>query len=242
MKLVIAIICVVLSANTYSQQAGIAQHYDFASIEYLIEQEIGRIVVPQFYQNIGISVTIAPLPADRAQHLATSGLKDGEIMRIWDYGLENPSTVRVPTPYYYLETMPFVLKKTGIEIKSADDLANYRVARVRGVKHTNKITEGLPSVYDVNSTQTMFRLLLKGKVDVALTNTIDGLVSLERMGYQDLVVPMKEPLVAFPLYHYLNQKHLALVPFIDQEIQRLQQSSELKALIQRAELEVISKK
>ncbi|TWX56179.1 hypothetical protein [Colwellia hornerae] len=37
-------------------------HYNFASIELLIEQEVGRIVLPQIYKNIGIDITITPLP------------------------------------------------------------------------------------------------------------------------------------------------------------------------------------
>lgn len=85
------------------------KHYDFASIELLIEQEVGRIVLTQVYENIGINITISPLPGKRAQYVANTGMKDGEIMRIWTYGDENPNTIRVPTPYYYLETMPFVL-------------------------------------------------------------------------------------------------------------------------------------
>lgn len=71
---------------------------------------MGRIVLTQVYKNIGINITISPLLGKRVQCSANSGIKDGEIMRIWTYGEENLNTIRVPTPYYYLETMPFVLK------------------------------------------------------------------------------------------------------------------------------------
>jgi polar amino acid transport system substrate-binding protein len=55
-------------------------------------------------------------------HAATAGGKDGEIMRIWTYGKENPTTLRAPTPCYQLETMPFYKKGRGVVINNKTDL------------------------------------------------------------------------------------------------------------------------
>ena len=74
-----------------------AEEYHFVSINNLIEQEVGRIVLPQVYKSLGIDITIVPMPGQRAQYEASSGNRDGEIMRIFTYGLENPTTHRVPT-------------------------------------------------------------------------------------------------------------------------------------------------
>ncbi|PKI16077.1 substrate-binding periplasmic protein [Colwellia sp. 12G3] len=216
----------------------LANHYNFASIELLIEQEVGRIVLTQVYKNIGINITISPLPGKRAQYVANLGMKDGEIMRIWTYGEENTNTIRVPTPYYYLETMPFVLKKSDIVISMKGDLAKYRLTKIRGVKHTNNITQGLTSIYDMSSTQDMFKLLLSGKVDVVLTNTIDGNLALARLGLAN-VVAMQKPLARLSLYHYIHKKHQNLIPIIDKELQRMKHSGELIQLISFAEQRVI---
>jgi len=212
----------------------INKHYQFSSIEYLVEQEVGRIVIPKIYNNLGISVDITPLPGKHAQHVATTGIKDGEIMRIFTYGEENPSTIRVPTPYYYLETMPFVLEGSNVSIVQAADLKNYRLVKVRGVKHTNNITEGLVNVHEANSTENMLRLLTSGQVDVALTNTIDGILVSKRLGLRN-ISPLKYPLATLPLYHYIHKKHQALVPLVDNEIRRLKANGELDALIAEAE-------
>jgi hypothetical protein len=208
--------------------------YDFASIEFLIEQEIGRIVLTQLYKNIGIDISTSPLPGKRAQYVANSGVKDGEIMRIWTYGVENDNTIRVPTPYYYLETMPFVLEHSGIVIIQKEDLKNYRLTKIRGVKHTNNITKGLTNIYEMSSTDEMFKLLLSGKVDVVLTNSLDGHLALKRLGLKD-VIPMKEPLARLPLYHYVNKKHSKIVPVINNEIARTKNNGELAQLIRLAE-------
>ncbi|WP_281561380.1 transporter substrate-binding domain-containing protein [Thalassomonas sp. RHCl1] len=224
-----------------SAQTPVGANYEFASIEYLSEQELGRIVLPQIYKNLGIDINIIPLPANRAQYVASSGNKDGEIMRIWTYGDENSTTIRVPTPYYYLETMPFVLKQQQITIRHIEDLKHYKLVKVRGVKHTNNITAGLSQVYEVNSTEAMFRLLRSGKVDVALTNTLDGNLVLKRLGYQNIIA-MEKPLAVLPLYHYIYQKHQALVPVIDQEIKRLKNNGDLQQLIEKAEKQIIQNK
>ena len=216
----------------------LATHYNFASIELLIEQEVGRIVLTQVYKNIGIDITISPLPGKRAQYVANSGLKDGEIMRIWTYGDENANTIRVPSSYYYLETMPFVLKNSDISILKKQDLAKYRLTKIRGVKHTNNITQGLKNIYEMSSTEDMFKLLLSGKVDVVLTNTSDGNLALERLGLSN-IVSMEKPLTRLPLYHYIHKKNKNLVQLVDQEILRMKGNGELASLIQQAEKSIV---
>lgn len=214
-------------------------HYNFASIELLIEQEVGRIVLAQVYENIGINITITPLPGNRAQHVVNYGLKDGEIMRIWTYGEENPNSIRVPTPYYYLETMPFVLKNSNVVILQKDDLAKYRLTKIRGVKHTNNITQGLTNVHEMSKTEEMFTLLLSGRVDVVLTNTLDGNLALKRLGLNNIIA-MKKPLIRLPLYHYVHKKHEKLIPIVDKEIQRMKANGELSRVILSAEQHVIN--
>ena len=217
-----------------------AHDYHFVSIDQLVEQEIGRLVLPEIYASIGVNITIKPLPAKRAQYEVRKGISDGEIMRIFSYGAENPSTIRVPTPYYYLETMAFVRADSQLSQLTESDLARYSIAKVRGVKHTNNITQGLPVVHDLNSTNEIMRLVAKGRVDIALTNTVDGLMTLKELGI-DNVVPINQPLAVFDLYHYLHKKNAHLVPKVDKAIIALKQSGKLDNLIQAAEDKLIDK-
>ena len=161
-------------------------------------------------------------------------------MRIWSYGDENSNTIRVPTPYYYLETMPFVLKNADITIHSPQDLRQYRLSKIRGVKHTNNITKGLSHVYDMSSTEDMFKLLFNGKVDVVLTNTLDGELVLSRLNLSD-AVEKQTPLARLPLYHYIHKKHKSLIPKINREILRMKMSGELDQLISLAEQIIVEK-
>ena len=100
----------------------VANELTFASIQGLVEQKVGAIVLPKVYARLGYKVEIKPLPGKRAQKSANMGTVDGEIMRIFAYGEETPNTIRVPTPYYELETTAFARRGSGVEIKNKSDL------------------------------------------------------------------------------------------------------------------------
>ena len=160
-------------------------------------------------------------------------------MRIFTYGQENPTTIRVPTPYYYLETMGFVRKNSGIKIRSKKDLYRYSLAKVRGVKHTNNITQGMPDVFDLKNTATMMEFVRRGRADVALTNTVDGILVLQKLGYTD-IVPIEKPLAVLDLFNYIHEDHKELVPEVNSAILEMQSSGEMDALIKKAEEQVIA--
>ena len=233
MRLLLALLCI--ASNSF------AESYHFVSIDKLIEQEIGRVVLPQIYDKLDLSITITPLPGKRAQFEVTSGSRDGEIMRIYSYGEENNTVIRVPTAYYYLETMAFVRKGSGVVINSKEDLLNYKVVKVRGVKHTNNITKGHESVVDLNNTRQIMQFLAAGRANVALTNTVDGLMTIEELGL-DEIEPVGVPLERSELYHYIHQKHEELVPKIDHVIKQMIISGELERIIKDAEAAVIDGK
>jgi len=215
-----------------------AQEYNFVSIHGLIEQEVGRIIIPEIYKKLNINVSITPYPGKRAQAEVLSERNAGEIMRIWTYGEENPHTVRVPTPYYYLETTAFIKKSSGIKIDNKNDLKKYKLVKVRGVKHTNNITKGMPNVYDISATREMMLFLKAGRADVALTNTVDGILALRQLNIED-IVPTNKPLARLKLYHYIHENHKDLVPKVDAVIKAMKTTGELKALISKAEKKII---
>ncbi len=90
----------------------------------------------------------------------------------------------------------------------------------------------------MNSTESMFKQLLSRKVDVALTNPLDGKI-LNKLGYKN-IVPIKEPLARLSLYHYIYKRHEYLVPTINQEIVWLKNNGELARLIKNVENKVMN--
>lgn len=220
-------------------QISFGQTLHFVSIEHLVEQEIGAIVLRHIYQKLGITIIITPLPGLRAEHQATRGKVDGEVMRIYTYANENPNLIRIPTPYFQLETMVFTKKTRGIDINSKAELSDYSIAKIRGVKHTNNITVGLQNVTDVESTNALIKLVNDGLVDVALTNTIDGLLAIHHLKLETVVVPSSHALAKLDLYHYLHQDHKDLVQKVDQVIREMKASGEMDKVTQHATLQIL---
>jgi len=216
-----------------------AQDYKFGSINHLVEQKIGKIVISKIYRDLGLTIKISELPAKRAQLEAINGISDGEIMRIFSYGIEHPTVHRVPTPYYALETMAFVRRDSGIKISSKEDLMNYRLARVRGVKHTDNISQDSANVVNLNSTKQLMQFVAAGRADVALTNTVDGLMALQELGI-DTLVPSERALARLDLYHYIHQDHLNLIPLVDSKIKSMKESGALSRIIKSAESSVFN--
>lgn len=228
-----------LVATILVVSAAQAAEYEFASIQQLSEQEVGRLVLPKIYDKLDIPINITPLPGKRAEQDVKSGLKDGEIMRIWSYGEGNDSVIRVPTSYYYLLTTAFVRKGSIIDIKQHSDLAKHRLAKVRGVKHTNDITRGMPTVMDFNSSLQMLSFVSAKRADIALTNYLDGMLTIYKHKLSDKLVPLEGNLARLELYHYVHVKHAELVPRIDNVIRTMKASGELENLVRFAEFSVI---
>ena len=231
----LAILMTPLSVNASSLTKA---DYHFAAIENLAEQEIGKIVLTRVYQELGLKIDITSFAGNRAQHEANSGLKAGEIMRIWTYGNENKNLIRVPTAYYSLTTSAFKLTNNPIQINKASDLKGYNIVRIRGVKHTNNITKGLRYISDSPSTVAMFNLLLQGNVDIALTNYIDGIEVLKKLNLESEIVASNS-LAELKLYHYIHKDYPGLVSKVDKTIKRLKSTGQLAEIIKTAETAVL---
>lgn len=216
-----------------------AQSKHFAVIEGLIDQKIGAELVSRFYQKIGVEISVTPMPGKRAEMEAAAGRKDGEVMRVWEYGLVNPTLIRVPTPFYSVKTMAFVHRQRKVAVASLEDLAGYRLAKVRGVRHTSLVTQGMERVLNVSNGLQLMKALHVGRVDVALTDRLDGFLSSSELGTGTLVA-IEQPLASFALYHYVHESQADLVPKIDRVIRSMKASGELQRLIKQVERQVIT--
>lgn len=237
--LVLIIFTATVNATSFQSGASDKADYQFAAIEHLVEQEIGKIILSAIYQELGLNIHITSYSGNRAQYEANSGQKAGEIIRIWSYGAENNNLIRVPTSYYSFVTSAFTLKNSAINISKASDLTGYKIARVRGIKHTNNITKNLPEVSDSSSTEAMFKLLQQGQIDIALTNYTDGIQVLKQLKLENEIV-VSEPLAKLKLYHYIHKDHKPLVSKIDKMIKQLQNNGKLAQIIKAAEATVLN--
>ncbi|WP_096086813.1 substrate-binding periplasmic protein [Agaribacterium haliotis] len=231
-KLILAQLVVI---QLIAVQTSIADRYRFAAIDGLFEQQVGAYLLPCIYRQLGHDIVIVDYPAKRAQAFANSGNVDGEVMRIYNYAMDAPNTLRVPTPFYQLETSAFFTRDKDFSQLSLEQIKALRVVKVRGVKHTKFITDGFKNVRDLSSSEQMFLYLLAGRADIALTNTSNGVHTIKRLGLDDAFSRIAEPLDVQPLYHYVHKSRAELVPALDRAIQSQIASGELQARAREAE-------
>jgi hypothetical protein len=223
--------------NTMNNTADI----EFAAIEGLVDQKIGKLILTDIYQELGLKIQIMSFSSNRAQYEANFGPKAGEVMRVWSYGDINKNLIRVPTPYYSITTSAFSLKKSAITINNIHDLKGCKITRLRGIKHTKNITKDLPFISKSSSSESMFKLVQQGNVDIALTNYMEGTEILKTLKLEDEIVA-SAPLAEQKLYHYLHKDHKALVSKVDDVIKKFKRNGKLAQITAAAEHAVLKDK
>ena len=133
--------------------------------------------------------------------------------------------------------MVFYKEGADIVVNERDDLRNYDVLKVRGVKHTNNITEGMDNVYDYDSTSAILRALRSDSDTVAITHTADGLFTAKKFKIDGIKMTNK-PLATLDLYHYIHRKQQHLVEQVDNVLKEMKASGELDRVVKAAEEQV----
>jgi len=231
-----------LAASTllFSTPAAVAApEYNFVRIQGLAEQAVGERLLMEVYDRAGIEISITPMPGSRALQEAASGRMDGETLRVFALGENEPRLIRVPTPLSDLQTSVFVPKSSRIQINDASELNDHTSVVVIGVLHTKAITAGVRNVTEVPDPATMFRMVQSGRVEMALTSALDGQAKLAEEGITDLVA-LEPALKTLELYHYVHEDHADLVPIIDAVVQEMKASGELQELRAQFEADLLA--
>jgi len=233
------LICLIFADKVNANENLNLSSINFVANEALVEQQIAEIILKQVYANINVAANVIPMPPSRASSMNLNLESDGEIARIYSYGVKFPQLIRVEPPYYSLTTTGFCLKEKNIEIKTKADLTKYSLAVIRGVAHTDAASEGHPNVMAIATGVQLYDLVLKGRADIALDSGINGRKFLAKKEYSGL----KEcgTIANLELYNYLNVKSAKYQKPVSEALTKLKSSGELKKMIQKAENEVLSK-
>jgi len=190
-----------------------------------VVQEVGT----RAFGKYDIKFSLMTYPSERALSTANFGDVDGDAYRVFDLhdktGGKYPNLVRVDFPYISIHFTAFV-KDNNIRITGWEDLANYKVAVIRGNKtmeaHVNKfVPRERQSV--VHSYKQAFSMLLLDRVDIVVGKPIVGasyvknnnLYMTGKFQFQDI-------------YMYLHKKHKKLIPKIEIELRKMKESGELR--------------
>lgn len=209
---------------------GAVERLVLATPENTIDTVISEVIVREAYRRLGIDVVIKKYPAERAVRLADQGEVDGEVQRIGGLSEKYPNLIQVRPAINFLEATVFS-KTKEFDVQGWESLTPYRIGIIRGIKFAEQNTQGM-TVARAGGYEVLFRLLDRGRVDVAVSPRVNGRYHVKRMGIIG-VQPLEPRIAVFDLYHYLNRKHADLVPRISAMFSRMRASGELPKLRKR---------
>lgn len=174
---------------------------------------MGQNTLTSAYRRLGIKIRILYAPSPRALAMSSTGTVDGELVRIKGLETRFPTLVRVKVPIARLETGVFVRRADADRI-TVDTLSEGSVGHMAGVVFAENLTSGFQDVWTADSHEELFKMLHAGRVDAVISSISAGTRQIQKMSYDDIVA-LEPPLRSVPLYHYLNDRHAALVPKIE---------------------------
>ena len=190
----------------------------FAAIEGSHDCDIAAAVLKQAYAELGIEIRIEPLAGRGSLISANSGKLDGELQRIDGISRDYTNLIQVNVPLNYIDGVVLTLD-TNLTVSGWPDLRPLKIGLVSGILFAENGTRGM-NTRKVDSYSDLFLSLRSGLVDVAVVPRINAVVELAR---DDSTAIQLAPgvLESFLLYHYLHEKHLQLVPFLEDVLKEM---------------------
>lgn len=220
------ICCLILLLPVSSLQAAPRQ-LKIAYIENTALSGISQKILTQAYKEIDIEVVFYAYPGWRALKLANDGEVDGELHRIAGLNAKYRNLIQVPQSIVKASWYAFS-KNPELKVTNWQDLSSFNFTALAGVIYTQTQTQGL-NVHFVKSENKLFQLLIKDRVDLAVTNLVAGLSFLKLMNIRD-IKPLKTPIDEKKLYHYLHQKNADLVPLVNQVLTRMHKAGRIEEI------------
>lgn len=210
-----------------------------ARIAGIPDQYVGGEMLRAVYAKLNIRLEFEDVPGKRALALSSAGEVDGEIQRIGTLSRDYPTLVQVTPAINYIEPAVFTTK-LRFAVAGWDSIKDYNIGIVRGVGSSEAGTRGMAHVTATTSLENMVRMLDADRFDVMVTDLFSGLAAVRKLNLQARIYPLLPPLERIHIYHYLHERHRALVPEVGKIIAQMQASGELAALREALVKQVLS--
>ncbi|MEH6648482.1 MAG: transporter substrate-binding domain-containing protein [Motiliproteus sp.] len=213
----------------FQAQAGTDNGMTVGAIDSSTTQ-VPEAVIKEAYRRLEIPLTVIKLPPARSLKMTSSGLYDAELARVKVDPKLYPDLIRVPVAIDLIEAAVFS-KSVDFSVDGWDSLKPYRIGIRRGVKFTQRGTQGM-NVVIANENEQLFKMLDKDRVDIVVLNKHNALTAIERLGLTN--IRMLKPSVHYlEVFHYLHKKNKHLLPALTHELQQMEQSGEIEAIMSR---------
>ncbi|MFT4908382.1 MAG: polar amino acid transport system substrate-binding protein [Oleispira sp.] len=195
--------------------------------------EVSASVMSEVYQRLGYDMKLAFYPGKRSIVEANKGTVDGELIRIEATSQLLTNLIRIPTPVDSLKVM--AITRTGdAEITGMKELVGKKIGVLRGIELTDNIVQNLLH-QTVDSIESLFKILLGGRVDVILFPDLDAEEYIQLNGLGDKIVINPTPMLEVFLYHFINKSKPTLIKDMSELLAKLKETGELDLITRKAE-------
>ncbi len=200
-------------------------------VSTLLEQDpatsIAEQVMTEAYHRLGMKVVVHKIPGERSLRSANNGDMDGELYRKLGMERDYPNLVIVPVALLTYEIVIFT-QGTSFIVNGWDSLRPYTVGHVKSIKIVEQNTQGMRVEVAATLRQAFLKMTL-GRSDVVVANRTSGLAVLKELNLSDVKI-LSPALATFPVFHYLNNKHAALVPKLTTVLQQMQKDKTIETI------------
>jgi len=216
---------IILITLSYTGYVSASSRVVLSGIKDAVNSDISLIVLKQAYGKLGIDVEYVPLPGERALQTANSGEVDGEVFRITNVQRKYNNLIPVPTPINILEGVAFS-KRSDLKVSDWHSLRHLKIGIQVGIKFAERGTRGMKPVM-VDTNEQLFKMLDAGRVDVAIVALTNGLKTLSLLKLKSIHA-ISPSIQQYPLYHYIHNKNVSLVPRLNAVLIDMKNSGEIK--------------
>lgn len=169
-------------------------------------------IIEEAYNRLGLKTKFNYTSWVRSLEIANSGESDAELCRKADINKKYPNLIMIEVPLTFIRMVIFS-KQQELDITSWENLSDYRISYLRGIKRIEEKTIGF-NVYPMNKLEDAFKLLENNRVDVVIVDYFNGLKTIKSMGLENIYA-LEDTLEKNPLYHYLHKNHENLLPKLE---------------------------
>tara|TARA_R110000751_G_scaffold4165_3_gene19406 strand:- start:1602 stop:2375 length:774 start_codon:yes stop_codon:yes gene_type:complete len=191
---------------------------------------VNAIAVPlivEIYKRAGITVLPKPIPPLREARMLQEGTLDGVVGMLEGFEANHPDVIPIPVPLETLKVAAFVVDDTP-DLATLLGGRRVRFSALRGVDLQLKLPGYVEWVF-VNEPSQVMQMLVRGRVDAAITVDIAGLRMAREMP-EAPIRALQPALSEKHVYHYLHRNHADLVPRITAVMQTMYDQGYLQAL------------
>ena len=230
MKLIFLLLTTLLLFNSfiYGQTLRLGSSY-YPPITTPNKDGVMDLIYKELGQRLQIDIIVGDLEtAERVLLNANNGTDDGDVGRV--LGLEKIYTnlISVSVPIYHYEMVVF---SKNVTLKSIDakSIMPFDIGILRGWKILENISKGAQSVSSLESSEQVFNMLDKGRIQIALFEKSQGLLVLKEMGLKEINA-LQPNLLEGDFYLYLHKKHKMLIPKITATLLKMQKDGTIKRI------------